>query len=146
LVHVADDDREVLKPQVLTMTVGGILPAVFLEFNELDLLRPQTHGECLEAGAFDAEQVREAWVILAPAPDGLEAKGVAVELLGPGQVGNRYTDAIDFDHRRQCRERQREERDQNGRERHTDAPWASSGPDQDHDVQGPSFRASVRDR
>jgi len=117
------------------MTVGGILPAVFLEFNELDLLHSQTHGECLEAGAFDAEQVREAWVILASAPDGLEPKRVAVELLGPGQVGNRYTDAIDFDHRRQRRERQREERDQNGRERRTDAPQASSGPNQNYDVQ-----------
>src|SRR5215471_7230948 len=128
------------------MTVGWILPAVLLEFNELDLLRSQTHGECLEAGAFDAEQVRETWVILAPPLDGLEAEGVAVELLGPGQVGNRYTDAIDFDHLRRRRERQLQERNQNSRERRTDAPWASSRPDQDHDVQGPSFRASVGDR
>ena len=112
-----------------------MLPAVFLEFNVLDLLRSQTHGECLESGAFDAQQVRKAWVILAPAPDGLEAEGVAVELLGSSQVGNRYTDAIDFDHRRQRRKRQREERDQNGRERRTDAPQASSGPNQNYDVQ-----------
>ena len=90
--------------------------------------------------------MREAWVILAPPPDGLEAEDVAVELLGPGQVGNCYTDAIDLDHRRQRRQRQREERDQNGRERRTDAPWASSRPNQDHDVQGPSFGASVGDR
>ena len=112
-----------------------MLPAVFLEFNELDLLRSQTHGECLEAGAFDAQQVRNAWVILTPAPDGLEAEGVAVELLGSSQVGNRYADAIDFDHRRQRREREREERDQSGRERRADARWASSGPNQDHNVQ-----------
>src|SRR5262249_37683631 len=133
-IHVADDDREMLKPQVLTMTVGGILPAVFLEFNKLDLLRSHTHGERLEASAFDAEQMREAWVILALTPDGLEAERIAVELLGPGQVGNRYTDALDLEHRRRRAERQRQERNENGRERRTDAQRASSGPKRSWDV------------
>jgi hypothetical protein len=54
--------------------------------------------------------------------DGLEAEGLAVQLLGPGQIRNRYTDALDSDHCRRRGERQREERNQNGRERRADVP------------------------
>src|SRR5262249_34862811 len=54
-IHVADDDCEVLKPQILATAIGGLLPASITELNELDILRSQTHRECLEGRTFDAQ-------------------------------------------------------------------------------------------
>src|SRR5262249_46130461 len=47
--HVADDDRKVLKPEVLTMAVGRKATPQFVEFDELDLLGPHAHDQSLKA-------------------------------------------------------------------------------------------------
>src|SRR5215471_833421 len=103
--HVADYDRKVLKPEVLTVAVGRIATPQFVEFDELDLLGPHAHDQSLEARTFDAEQMREARVILPPAQDAFEAESFAVEALGSRQIGNRYADTLDFDDCSRCRKR-----------------------------------------
>jgi hypothetical protein len=99
-IHVADDDRQMLEPQVRTAAVPWIGASLVSILYELNLLVPKAHREYVDHSALDTDKAGKPRIVAMLSTERFEAEDVAIEALRAVEVRDSEADSLDPYHRR----------------------------------------------